>query len=347
MMWDGSYSNEPVPADEAKGIPLQPSGTRQSGIIRRCWEEGCYSRCPRPEDVYYLPPGQVVRMQTGTGARVLVRTSPKEIWHNFEFSEPGTLEGPLLWGEGDCRTNAELVDEATTRERDRYGTRRRTQATTITLALFAVAAGLFLYVAPGSFNLFDLAFFIVCPFFVLPLTLSWVRKRAFDKAVEDFRARETRSPQMVRDCRDHVIELDAKLDGIHKIMARIGAATATEAVAEDPAIVEIRSAMRRNRENQEQADTRLLAFATETLDTLGSRLCDAPELARLDGVRSTYLDVVQRVDEAAQRQTREFVAAEADDIVASLNALNNQLASHGLPARTSPGTTAINDGDAA
>jgi hypothetical protein len=62
------------------------------------------------------------------------------------------------------------------------------------------------------------------------------------------------------------------------------------------------------------------------------RLCNAPEIARVDAVRSSYLDVVKRVDAAAQRQTREFVKAEADDIVASLQALASQLDRHGLSA---------------
>lgn len=340
MMWDGSWSKAPEPSPPAtgdKGIALKAS--RTTGIIRRSWEEGCKlatvrNRRSRPDIVYYLPPGEVVHMQPGTAADVMVRLRPKEEWHNFEFTEPGTLEGPLLWVEGACRSSRDLVDEATWNERHSSAYKQRTRATTATLVTFGLAAILLVYFTMDALNWPTQAFFLVCLAGFSPLALTIVRQEVFDRAENAFRARETRDPQEVRDCSRHVTELGTTLSDIKHFAKQfdLTSAHAPETSEAAPAVGEITAAMQRNRQNQAQAGTNLLTFATTMLDEIGDRICASAEIAQIDSVKSTYLEVAERVDAAAQRQDREFVKEEADDIVRALGALSRQLDSHRLTA---------------
>lgn len=332
-----------VQSSAIASIPVRGSLLgKQQGTVQGFWE--IHHDELRPSRISLLPEGARLSVPAGSSIAVIVPCGQgrKERWCAFDFPHPGTLNGPLLWGETDRppRSNRYLVLQRTAERRDVAANWLTTGVMLMLLALWLQGWRGVWWLTPDAGGMTPATFFAGLAWLVVAIItlchtghikrmIKRVLVRREKRTIDDFPSPASRVctvtvPKQVQHLVDHLSTAarvrpeGAPIDALDGEIARsLGSYKDTYCKVEQQA-------------GLAGGTKALLRHTRKMVDEISENILAVPHLMANDDLRKEFVELVGRAEMDLQKAIQAKEVEEVDSVKSDIEALSAQIEKHGV-----------------
>ena len=313
---DESSTSLTTSGEHSVGIPMDPSITAVAkGQVEGAWSITALGGDWEPEGIFVLPEGEAMQVDKGSAIRV----QSSDGWHHCEFPQPGVLHGPVVWTEAMAASEQELLHSPYVNP--------------------FVAFGSILMGASGSVGAYLLLVHHVPHILlagILPVTtivmafiavgaivfLDPLAKRLSPRTIASVNQRVSKTLRMSRSV---LHALGSTQSHLKLVAPERPQDSLDEAISES---LDRYHAQRAKLTAKKIASSPMIEHTSAMLKEISQRIDADNEAMREDGLRQTYLDLIQRAEADLALALDKKDADEAEALVNDMTTLLRQMDRH-------------------